>query len=163
MEIIISSLYEMHRHRGRATHLISEIDQEDLESVPPMGLSPYRVLTLVCHDVDSAEEARSRRREMPGSSCIAPTLAMVKAALAFAKNLSPSDCLLIHCGHGISRSTAITWAILCQQNPKAMAAESYAQLLALRPQAVPNRLIVKYADRLLKQRGCLLRLLDEIM
>ena len=94
---------------------------------------------------------------MPGSRCIVPTATMVRRALEFARQLSGSDILMVHCGHGISRSTALAFAILAQAEPDASAPELFQQVLKLRPQAEPNILIVKHADAILRRQGSLSR------
>jgi predicted protein tyrosine phosphatase len=117
------------------------------------GYKGGRRLVLLCDDVDSSQEAQSRERTMPGSRCVAPTRAMVKKALAFAKALPDDARLLVHCGHGISRSTALAFAILCQAQPDLTEEKVYQKMLRLRPQAFPNALIVAYADALLNRNG----------
>jgi predicted protein tyrosine phosphatase len=155
MNLIISSLYEMKQYTGKVTHMISltDSDPDDIESIPSLGVPSERRLVLVCDDVESVGEALAREKEMPGSRCIAPTSSMVKKALAFARRLADSDNLLINCGHGISRSTAMALAILAQAEPDADEAAVFHKVLKLRPQASPNALIVKHADKLLHRRG----------
>lgn len=69
--------------------------------------------------------------------------------------------LLIHCYAGVSRSTALAYAILIDQHG-AVGAEAAMldRLLALRPQACPNRLMVRYADQLLGCRGRMIRAVE---
>jgi predicted protein tyrosine phosphatase len=159
MNLIISSLYEMGQYMGKVTHMISltDSDPDDIASIPSLGVPSERRLVLVCDDVESIGEASARKREIPGSRCIAPTSSMVKKSLAFAGRLRDSDRLLIHCGYGISRSTALALAILAQAEPELDEAAVFQKVLKLRPQASPNALIVKYADKLLKRRGRLSR------
>jgi predicted protein tyrosine phosphatase len=145
----------MKRYTGKVTHMISltDSDPDDIESIPSLGVPSERRLVLVCDDVGSIGEGSARERDMPGSRCVAPTSPMVKKALAFARHLGDFDNLLIHCGHGISRSTALALAILAQAEPDVDEAAVFQKVLKLRPQASPNVLIVKYADKLLRRGG----------
>jgi predicted protein tyrosine phosphatase len=90
---------------------------------------------------------------MPSSKCVAPTLAMVKKALAFTRGLSGTDRLLVHCGHGVSRSPAVALAIFAQDEPTVSERDLFHRVLDLRPYAAPNSLIIAHADRLLKRGG----------
>lgn len=160
MDIVVSSLFEMMQHVGRVSHVISIVDEEDIEFIPSLRVPKSQRLVLTCHDVDSVVEAKRRMREMPGSKCTVPTRSLVGKALAFAKTMSPDARLLIHCGHGISRSTAIAFAVLCQSSPETPEAENFQRLKKLRPSASPNKLMVKFADQLLRRDGKMVRALE---
>jgi len=153
IKLFISSLMDMRQFHGKVSHVLSMVDPDDGSTIPSLGVPEERRLVLLCDDVDSSVEALTRERTMPGSRCIAPTRAMVKKALAFAKALPDDARLLVHCGHGISRSTALGFAILCQAQPDLTEEKVYRQILRLRPQAFPNALIVTYADALLSRNG----------
>jgi predicted protein tyrosine phosphatase len=79
----------------------------------------------------------------------------VRAALDFAVI---HDRLLIHCKAGISRSTALALAVLTQQYDDPEAA--LQMVLALQPNAVPNRHVIVLADELLQCNGKLLETVD---
>jgi predicted protein tyrosine phosphatase len=113
MKLHIAGLEEAGAFRGRASHLLTIIDPEDAPYLPQLGMPAGNRLLLFCHDVPSRAEALERERDLPGSRCIAPTAAMVEKALKFAKTLDEEDTLLITCGHGISRSTALGYSVLC--------------------------------------------------
>jgi len=153
MKLIISSLSELKRFSGKVTHVLSVVDPDDGPNIPSLGVPTGRRLVLLCDDVESRLEALQRERMMPGSRCIAPTETMVERALAFAKVLPDDARLLIHCGQGISRSTAMAFAIMCQASPDLPERKVFQKVIELRPQASPNALIVKYADSLLARRG----------
>ena len=157
MKIVIAGLDDMRGFHGRVSHLLSIIDPEDVDYVFALGLPAERRLLLACHDVESVADAKARKREFPGSRCVAPTSGMVRKALSFARTLKEDDTLLIHCGYGVSRSPAIAFAILCQANPDSTEAELFQHLLKIRPQARPSTLIVEFADKLLKRRGRMCR------
>ena len=65
--------------------------------------------------------------------------------------------LLIHCQVGVSRSTAIALAILADRLGPGQEGEALQALLRLRPQAIPNLLVVSLADDLLARNGALRR------
>jgi predicted protein tyrosine phosphatase len=157
MKLIISSLEDMRQFSGKVSHVLSIVDPDDGPYIPGLGVPLNQRLVLFCDDVDSRLEALSRERMMPGSRCIAPNEAMVKEALAFAKALPEQASLLVHCGHGISRSTALAFAILCQSQPDVTEKKVFKQVLRLRPQASPNILIVALADELLGKKGRMVR------
>lgn len=156
MNIVISSLDDMRLFSGKITHLISVVDPDDATSIPAMGVPRESRLLLICDDVYSQAEARERRRET-GFKCVAPTKAMVKKALTFARRLPEQATLLVHCTMGVSRSPAMAFAILCQAQPDLTERQVFRQLLKLRPQACPSHLIVTYADQLLGRDGRMLR------
>jgi len=64
--------------------------------------------------------------------------------------------LLIHCNAGVARSTAAALAIIADRRGPGCEAEALAEMLRLRPCAVPNLLIVRFADELLGRGGRLL-------
>jgi predicted protein tyrosine phosphatase len=153
MNIFICGIDDMRQFHGKATHVLSVIEPDDARFLQELGVPIERRLILYCDDVDSRQEAKAREREMPGSRCIAPTRAIVKKALDFGRNLTAHDSLLVHCGYGVSRSTAMAFAILCQDNPQTPEIEVLNQVVKIRPVASPNALIVKHADALLNRQG----------
>lgn len=153
MNITICGLDELQPFIGKATHVISIIDLDDAENLPRMDVAPGNHLVICCDDVHSEAEATSREAIMPGSTCTPPTKAMVRSALTFAKNLPPDHFLLVHCRAGISRSTALAYAIMCQDQIGSIEDDVLQQVLNIRREASPNRLIVKYADQLLARSG----------
>src|SRR6185295_3953560 len=96
---------------------------------------------LCFHDIEDADQATAPQRHD------------VAAGLAFARRHAGRR-LLIHCFAGVSRSTAIAYAILIDRAGEAADARGVLdQLLAMRPQACPNRLMVRHADALLDRGG----------
>ena len=83
----------------------------------------------------------------------APSLAAIREILAFTAGLSASDYLLVHCAAGISRSTAVAFAMLCQHAGPGLEANCLAAIRRIRPSARPNRLIVRFADEILGRKG----------
>ncbi len=84
----------------------------------------------------------------------------VRDGLVFARRHAGRR-LLIHCYAGVSRSTALAYAILIDHH-RAVGDEARILdgLLAIRPQANPNRLIVRYADALLGCDGRMIRAVE---
>lgn len=61
--------------------------------------------------------------------------------------------ILVHCRAGVSRSTAVAYAILCQARGPGHEMDCMAELTRIRPQAAPNEFIVGLADKVLKREG----------
>lgn len=69
----------------------------------------------------------------------------VDQALAFAQaNVGGS--LLIHCRHGVGRSAAMALAVIADRLGADREDAALKSLLAIRPQATPNLVVVKLAD-----------------
>jgi predicted protein tyrosine phosphatase len=87
----------------------------------------------------------------------------LRQILAFAADLKPEAHVLIHCWAGISRSTAVAYAILCQFTGPGRESDCIEAILAARPQAFPNSLIVDLADRILERRGAMRQACDKLI
>ena len=87
----------------------------------------------------------------------------LRQILAFAADLKPEAHVLIHCWAGISRSTAVAYAILCQFMGPGRESECIEAILAVRPQAFPNTLIVDLADRILERHGAMRQACDKLI
>jgi len=86
----------------------------------------------------------------------APRLRDVKRILAFTSELSARAKVLVHCRAGVSRSTAIAYAILCQHSVPGMETANLMHVESLRAVVYPNRLIIELADKVLKRNGGML-------
>jgi predicted protein tyrosine phosphatase len=84
---------------------------------------------------------------------VLPTLEVIEQAIEFARD---AESLLIHCKAGMSRSTAIGYAILCAQSGQGFESACYEKLLEVRPIATPNRLMVSLADGYLQRNGAMI-------
>ena len=60
--------------------------------------------------------------------------------------------LHVHCYAGVSRSTAVASFVLASLTLRLNDAQIVRQVLAARPQAVPNQLLLKHADELLGRK-----------
>lgn len=101
------------------------------------------------------------RAEEPGRR--APAEDDLRRILHFAADLNPEASVLIHCWAGISRSTAVAYAILCQSTGPGRESECIESILSIRPQAYPNALIVELADRILKREGAMQQACEKLM
>ena len=148
--MFICSLDEVTNYRSRATHLISICDPDADEMLPHLGLPKGHRLVVHFHGLD---DPRNAEIGFDGKRLVAPKESHIREALAFAKKLDSTEGLLIHCYQGISRSTALAFAVLCQSCPRVSEQDVLARVIELRPEALPNRLVVKHADKLLGRKG----------
>ena len=77
----------------------------------------------------------------------------IELLLNFSRGFTKSDRILIHCKAGISRSTALAYAIACQHTKPGQEKKALGHIAKIRPQLFPNRLIVKHAEKILKRAG----------
>jgi len=98
-------------------------------------------LVLKFEDVDT---------QVPGIAL--PHAIHVEAALDFARE-HESGSLLVHCKAGIARSSAIALAIIADRFGMGKEKDSVAALLAIRPPAIPNLLVLGLADYILGRNG----------
>src|SRR5215475_4499091 len=91
----------------------------------------------------------------PHPDRIAPTREDVERLLVFGREVSetPEAHLLVHCRAGVSRSTAAAALILMQANPDWSAGAAFEAIVAIRPRAWPNLLILELGDALLGRNG----------
>jgi predicted protein tyrosine phosphatase len=83
----------------------------------------------------------------------APCEEHVERLLHFVERWDRAAPLVVHCYAGISRSTASAFAAACALNPKRDEFVIAKDLRRLSNTAMPNRLIVSLADRLLGRGG----------
>jgi predicted protein tyrosine phosphatase len=115
------------------------------------------------------EHETAVRRHFPGAAFIfsyfddveftregAPDRNQVYRILLFSQAFTPADRILIHCRAGISRSTAIACAIICQHTPPGEEAGAVEHIRSIRTMMVPNFLIIKVADEILQREGRLI-------
>jgi predicted protein tyrosine phosphatase len=80
----------------------------------------------------------------------------ISRLLDFSREFTLADKILIHCRAGVSRSTAMAYAVVCQHTKPGQEKRAFAYICKIRPQLFPNRLVVKMADQILKRKGRLL-------
>ena len=69
--------------------------------------------------------------------------------------------ILISCDYGASRSPALAYVLLADQYGQGREAEVFNEVLLIRPEAIPNKLVVELADQLLGRQGQLVAPLRE--
>ena len=144
--------------RNPFTHIVSIWDPEWIErggveiQLRKRLAGTTRLHITYFHDTSAEEPGRQ-----------APVEYDLRRILAFASNLEPAAEILIHCWAGISRSTAVAYAILCQAAGPGRESECIESVLAVRPQAFPNTLIVKLADRILNRNGAMQEACEELL
>lgn len=115
----------------------------------PQSIAAEDHLTLYFHDISE-----------PLDGLVPPTAADVDKALAFAA--AGAGPILVHCYAGVSRSTAMAFAIACAREPGRDEFELAATLRRLSPTATPNRLIVRLADDSLGREGRMVAAIEAI-
>jgi predicted protein tyrosine phosphatase len=119
------------------------------DAATPSGIEPSDHLILRFHDLVE-----------PLVGHVHPRDSHVADALAFAaKDDGP---IVVHCYAGISRSTAMAFAIACARQPYRDEAEIARLLRTESPMATPNRLIVALADDALGRGGRMVAAIDAI-
>lgn len=150
LSMIICSIFEVEQYADRATHLVSITDPDLAYQLPVLGLPMDRRLYLKFHDVTA--------RDLAGREV--PLREHVERALEFSKDVGPKDELLIHCVAGVSRSTGMAFAVLCQERPDATEKANLAEVLRIRPQAFPNMRVVELADEILGRNGRMIEVVE---
>ncbi len=82
-----------------------------------------------------------------------PDRNQVYRILLFSQAFTFHDKILIHCRAGISRSTAIACAIVCQHSPPGEEKQAVAHIRSIRSLMLPNFFIIKLADEILQRQG----------
>ncbi|GGJ67726.1 hypothetical protein [Deinococcus aquiradiocola] len=123
---------------GDVTAVISIRDPHD--DVPPAVLAAgVPTLTLAFQDTED---------DGPG----APQAWHLLEVERFARRLPAGARLHVHCFAGVSRSTAVASFVLALLAPRMTDLQIARHVLQLRPQAVPNDLLLRHADALLARR-----------
>ena len=89
-----------------------------------------------------------------------PDREQVKEGLDFVMAALEKGDVIIHCHAGKARSTAIALGALALQNPDTNEADLVAMLIAVRPQAAPNILVLEMIDEM---TGCGGKLLQAVL
>lgn len=143
-DVIVADLVGAKRSRRRFSAVIS------LENVGQPGgfrvSATGRTDQLILRFADLAEPLAGHR---------IATRDDLDQIIQFARRVRAGS-LLIHCNSGISRSTAGGFAVFADRLGPGREAEALDRVIALRPAAIPNLLMVSLADRLLGRSGAMI-------
>jgi len=91
-----------------------------------------------------------------------PDLEQVERGLAFImEHVTKGSDVIIHCHAGKSRSVAIALGVLSALHPHEDETALIKKLLAIRPEAAPNIIIVEMIDKLTGRNGKLLKAVND--
>lgn len=142
--------------RFRPTHVISIIDPND---DPQHFPEPITALHLSFLDLHTPLGLVGRRLAARGGEGF-PTIDHADAILQFGRQLPPAAKVLVHCWAGHSRSPAAAFLLAAQCMP-GNEMDALKVVMAIRPEADPNAMIVQFGDRLLGAKGRMTRCLDD--
>jgi len=147
--LLILGSEDLRRRPGQAvSHLLRIINPGNKGDVPVWFSGA--VLDLWFGDVTSVEDAECHRTTPP-------TAADIRQGIAFAHAAWQGDgAVLFSCDYGASRSPAMAYAALAAHLGPGAEQQALEIVISVRPEAVPNRLVVQIADDLLGCRGKLL-------
>lgn len=145
----ICGVAELHQFAGDVTHILGILDPG---TPPPEGYAHHPAALrneFRFYDIVTPSEGR----DLPGERDVA-------AILEVGQRLAGQDVshLLVHCFAGVSRSTAAAVSLMAQRNP-GREADIFSALAEIRPQAWPNTVMIRHADRLLGRGGALVEAL----
>jgi predicted protein tyrosine phosphatase len=143
--ITICGISELGEHSAAGvTHVLSILGPNSPDPPEFAAFAPHRRLILRFHDIIE-----------PQPDQIAPTRQDVERLLVFGREVSetPEAHLLVHCRAGVSRSTAAAALILMQAHPEWPASAALDAVIAIRPRAWPNLLILEFGDAVLGGNG----------
>ncbi|HLW28362.1 MAG TPA: protein-tyrosine-phosphatase [Kiloniellales bacterium] len=146
----VCGLHELNEHcADRPAHVVSILDPGTPRSPHLDGFGQCEIHRFDFHDVIDP----SLTDRPPQEADVAELLSIGERALPQSRDVSAgTGCLLIHCYMGVSRSTAALTIMMAarHQGPEA---ELFDFVRQVRPQAWPNLLMIRYADRLLSKEG----------
>ncbi len=146
MEIVILSRPEA-AHRVFETpkhfsHLVS-IGSPSAYDDPGMPMELYTIPSRLRLEFEDISQVLPGYRE--------PRRHDVEALIHYGRSMKDDAKVLVHCEAGISRSTAAGFILWCLKLDSERAAMQ--QVLKVRATALPNLLLVQYADAVLKREG----------
>lgn len=140
----VAEMAQAHKPR----RMLSLVGGDDAVQRPP-SIRPQDHLTLRFNDIAEPLEGH-----------VLPSIEHVARALGFAAG--GDGPILVHCYAGVSRSTAMAYAIACAREPGRCERELALTLRRLSPTATPNRLIVRLADEALGREGRMVEAIADI-
>ena len=152
--IKVCGVDELPQYLPWATHVVSLFTPGFRDELPIFRHPAARVLKL---DFDDIDEPRILDQGPYGKQ-YPPTKKQIQQLIQFIKGIKAPAKLLFHCHAGISRSTAAALVAICIHHKTDSPASWMERLLAIRPEAFPNSLMLKYADELLGLGGELIKI-----
>lgn len=107
-------------------------------------------------DVVSEQDARQYRTKAASSDDIRQAIVFCRVA----RQLGAVR-LLVSCDYGASRSPALAYVLQADHFGPGREAEALREIIAIRPEAVPNLLVVKLGDQLMARQGALMEPLQD--
>ena len=154
--IRVCSADELHCYSTKMiTHLIT-VTNSGANNRPPEWFNGEH-LALGFGDVVSEKDARQCNAKAATSNDIRQAIVFFRAARKQQETVS----LLITCDYGASRSPALAYVLLADQYGAGYEVDALNTLLAIRPDAVPNLLVVSLGDQLLRRNGALIAPLQD--
>jgi predicted protein tyrosine phosphatase len=151
-KILVTPLSAVHEciRLHAPSHLVTLLGEAYMIGTPS-GIAEERHLRLTMNDVtDSSLDE------------FAPSEKHVVDLLAFARQWNGDAPMLVHCWAGISRSMAATFTILCDRIGPDREFQIARAMRRRAPHADPNRLFVRFADRVLGRSGRMIKAVDAI-
>lgn len=157
MELLIKSKYEardlLAQDMGKKIKRVISFDNPG-GSPPSNWKNVEKLLRLEFHDVVKANP----------NKFVFPEKEHLKKIVKFCNEIKEekySDTVLIHCQAGISRSTAAAFTFNCIMMGEGKEAEALKDVFERRPKARPNKLMVQYADAVLRRGGAMIAVLKK--
>ncbi len=146
--LTVCGIDELPGQRAEAvTRVLSILDPEHPGVTAFDSYASHSRTTLRFHDIIAA-----------GAGMIMPQRAHVTEIIRFGEEAGAStvqEHVLVHCHMGVSRSTAAMLTLMARANPQEDAESLFRRLVAIRPQAWPNSVMVGFADDELGREGTL--------
>jgi predicted protein tyrosine phosphatase len=153
--INICSYNERDNYRSQnITHLITIANPGADNDAPAWFTGDH--LPLWFGDVVSEADARQCNTKAASSDDIKQAIIFFRVA-----RQQPDYNILISCDYGASRSPALAYVLLADQYGQGRESEALNEVLYIRPESVPNKLVVQLADQLLARQGQLILPLEE--
>lgn len=141
----------------RPSHIVSILDPDEDRDDPLIFPQEIKVLSLRFFDLHATTGAVGTMLSAQDRAEF-PSIDHAHDIIEFGRDIPAGAKVLIHCWAGISRSTAAAFLLACLHLPTD---EAMNLILSLRPGAVPNRLIIKFADRILGAGGKMVSAADD--
>ncbi len=139
---------------SKATHIIRIVNPKVGASKPVWFKGDF--LQLSFGDVVSDADAHAY-------NTLPPTVDDIYQALDFSRKAwaVSNSTLLVSCDYGASRSPALAYVIWADKMGPGRELEAFTHIINIRPEAVPNILVVSLGDMVLKRNNSLTKPLSE--